>query len=78
MVAPVKELMHNVIPHFERYPLLTQKFGDFELFRQIILIMAVNGHRTEEGFLKILNLRYNLNKGISEELKKNCFQISCR
>lgn len=62
--------MHVVIPHFERYFLLTKKFQDFELFRQIILIMFVNGHRTEEGFLKVLNLRYNLNKGISEELKE--------
>lgn len=69
-VITVNELMHVVIPHFERYFLLTKKFQDFELFRQIILIMFVNGHRTEEGFLKVLNLRYNLNKGISEELKE--------
>nr|ATI20443.1 GIY-YIG endonuclease [Juglanconis juglandina] len=62
--------MHFVIPHFSKYSLLTKKYQDFELFRQIILIMSVKGHWTEEGFIKVLNLRYNLNLGISEEVKK--------
>ena len=68
-VTTVNELMLVVIPFFEKYPLLTQKFADFELFRKIILIMFDKGHLTEQGFLNILNLRYNLNRGISEELK---------
>jgi hypothetical protein len=66
-----KELVEIIIPHFLKYPLLTKKWSDFELFRQILLIMTEgNGyHYTKEGFSKILQLRYNLNKGISEELK---------
>ena len=69
IVRTVKELL-TIIPHFEQYTLLTQKYSDFELFRRIILIMAAGGHSTEEGFIKILSLRYFLNKGISEELKE--------
>ncbi len=70
VVSKPKDLLAVVIPHFVTYPLLTQKYADFELFRQILLIMSIKGHRTEEGFLNVLNLRYNLNKGISEELKE--------
>ena len=70
VVRVMDELLRTVIPHFEMYPLLTKKFADFELFRQIVLILSAKGHRTEEGFLKVLSLRYNLNKGISSELIK--------
>jgi hypothetical protein len=59
-----------LIPHFETYPLLTKKFADFELFRQIILILKNESSLSEQGFIKILNLRYYLNKGISDELKE--------
>lgn len=37
-IIKVSELIEKVIPHFETYPLLTKKYGDFELFRQILLI----------------------------------------
>jgi hypothetical protein len=73
-----------LIPHFETYPLLTKKFADFELFRQIILMRSAKREArsakrealknesslSEQGFIKILNLRYYLNKGISDELKE--------
>jgi len=61
--------LEKVIPHFESYPLLTKKYADFELFRQIILILKEESPLSEQGFIKVLNFRYNLNKGISEELK---------
>jgi hypothetical protein len=57
------------MPHFETYPLLTKKYADFELFRQILFILKDESPLSENGFIKVMNLRYNLNKGISEELK---------
>lgn len=59
-----------MIPHFEAYPLLTKKFADFELFKQIVMIKNNESPLSEQGFINILNLRYNLNRGISEELKE--------
>jgi len=59
-----------LIPHFEAYPLLTKKFADFELFKQIVLILKNESTLSEQGFKKILSLRYYLNTGISEELKE--------
>jgi hypothetical protein len=68
-IRKLNELVEKVIPHFERYPLLTKKYADFELFRQIILILKDESPLSEKGFIKVLNFRYNLNNGISEELK---------
>jgi hypothetical protein len=69
-IRKLDELVGIIIPHFEAYPLLTKKYADFELFRQIILILKNESPLSEQGFINILNLRYNLNKGISEELKE--------
>ena len=58
-----------VLPHFDRYPLMTQKQADYELFKQIILKMNNKEHLTNEGLQEIVNLRASLNLGLSEELK---------
>ena len=68
-VTKVDDLVSVIFPHFDQYPLLTKKWADYELFKAIVFIMADKKHNTEEGFLKILGLRYYLNLGISEELK---------
>jgi hypothetical protein len=60
-VGSLKELNETIIPHFEKYPLLTQKRADFELFKQIVSIKANNRHLSLENFRgwlqKILSLR---------------------
>lgn len=68
-IRKLSDLVDNVIPHFEAYPLLTKKYADFELFWQIILILKEESPLSEQGLIKVLNLRYYLNKVISEELK---------
>lgn len=65
-----------IIPHFEKYQLITQKRSDFELFKQIVLIKAANRKLSQEDFEKILAYRANLNSGSSEELK-NSFPNVC-
>jgi hypothetical protein len=68
-IRKLGELIEKIMPHFETYPLLTKKYADFELFRQILFILKDESPLSEKGFIKVMNLRYNLNKGISEELK---------
>lgn len=69
-IRKLSELIEKVMPHFETYPLLTKKKqADFELFRQILFILKDESPLSEKGFIKVMNLRYDLNKGISEELK---------
>lgn len=58
-----------IINHFEQYPLLSKKRGDFFLFKAVILLMINKEHLTEEGLLNIVSIRASLNKGLSDQLK---------
>ena len=70
-VKSVKDIHSTIIPHFDKYPLLTQKYADFELFKTIVNLILQNQHLTEDGLIKILELRSSPNKGLSVELAKN-------
>lgn len=58
-----------IIEHFYKYPLITQKQGDYLLFKQVIEIMNRQEHHTPVGLKEILNVRASINKGLSDELK---------
>ena len=59
-----------IIEHLDKYPLLTDKFADFILFKQIFKIMSDNQHLTKEGLNKVLSIKNILNKGgLSNKLK---------
>jgi len=64
-----------IIPHFEKYPLLTQKSADFILFKQIVELMNNNAHLSKVGLLKIINIKASMNLGISEVVKKEILNI---
>lgn len=63
------QLLHEVIPHFDKYPLLTKKRADYELWKQIVGMLNRKEHLTNEGLLDIVNIRASINGGCSEELK---------
>lgn len=67
-VTSLKDLMFIVLKHFDDYPLVTQKWSDYKLFKSIVFIL-INEKNSLERFVKILGYRYYLNLGISEELK---------
>jgi len=64
------DLTNKIIPHFKKYPLLTQKQGDFELFCRIIDLMIQKEHLSLSGLSKIISIRAGMNKGLSDILKK--------
>ena len=68
-VQSIKELMNVVIPHFIKYPLLTQKQGDFELFKKALIIMNCKEHVNQNGLQEVVNLRASMNNGLSSVLK---------
>lgn len=67
-VKILKDLTTTIIPHFEKYRLLTQKKVDFELFKQIVFMMNNKEHLTPEGLRKIISIRASLNKGLGETI----------
>ena len=68
-VSSVKDLVKIIIPHFLKYPLLTQKGADFILFKQIVELMDNKAHLTLEGFYEIIKIKAAMNLGLSESLK---------
>ena len=68
-VNSLKDLTTVIIPHFEKYPLITQKAADFTLFKQIVELNNKEAHRTIEGLQQIINIKASMNLGISKTLK---------
>jgi len=48
-VRKIEDLINIIIPHFEKYPLLTKKAADFILFKQIIELMKNKEHLSING-----------------------------
>src|SRR6266540_1621991 len=55
------DLVERVIPHFERYPLLSGKRLDFERFASVCRLAAVGAHRKRAGLIEIVELAREMN-----------------
>jgi hypothetical protein len=58
-----------IVHHFDNYPLITQKWSDYQLFKQVVNLMNHREHLTTEGLQKIVSIKAVLNKGLSDKLK---------
>ena len=67
-VKSVKDIYSVIIPHFCKYPLLTQKQADFVLFKNIVELIIQKEHLTLPGLKKILEYKNVLNRGLPLEL----------
>ena len=57
----LEDLLERVIPHFERYPLLSGKRLDFERFAAVCRLQAGGAHRTKTGLIEIVELARGMN-----------------
>ena len=71
-VNSLHDLTNFIVPHFVKYPLLSQKGADFYLFKQIINLINTKVHLTEMGLQEIINIRASMNSGLSD-LQKSKF-----
>lgn len=60
-VRSIKELVTRVVPHFERYPLLSSKQDDFRRFSEVCRLLAEKAHTTPDGLQRILALAGQIN-----------------
>jgi hypothetical protein len=74
-VRGVAELTSKVIPHFEKYPLLSSKRKDFENFAAIVKVMNEGGHLDKEGFEKIIQLADGLNVGSKKKYVRRQIKV---
>jgi LAGLIDADG endonuclease len=74
-VSKNKDMLNVIIPHFTKYPLLTQKAADFKLFVEIVKLVSESAHLNKAGLSQIVNIKSTLNKGNTEFVKSYFSQI---
>ena len=60
-VRNLGSLLSKVIPHFERYPLMSSKRRDFETFATICRLLEGRRHLSREGLREIATLAVTMN-----------------
>ena len=61
-IRSLEHINKLVIPHFDKYPLLTQKKFDFIKFRKIINMMNEDKHLTVDGIKDIITIAAKMNR----------------
>lgn len=60
-IESIKQIYKVVLPHFDKYPLITQKLGDYLLFKKVVEIFMAKEHLTQEGLEKIVAIKASSN-----------------
>jgi len=64
-ITKISDIVNNIIPFFEKYPIVGIKSLDFSDFKIAAEIVKTKEHLTSEGFKKILKIKSNMNKNRS-------------
>ena len=62
VITNINDLLTKVIPHFEKYPLHTSKFLNYEDFKSAVLLMNDKNHFNSDGINNLKNLKSRMNK----------------
>ena len=57
----LEDILECVVPHFQRYPLISGKRYDFERFASICRLMANGAHLSRDGLIEIVELARVMN-----------------
>ncbi len=57
----IRELMRKILPHFEKFPLQSDKAKDFKIFRDICERMTMAKHLNPKHLRQIIHLAYRMN-----------------
>lgn len=68
IVSSVLQLTKTIIPHFDKYHLISKKRADFELFKKVVQMMSNKEHLTMQGFNRVLSIKAYMRNGLPEAL----------
>jgi LAGLIDADG endonuclease len=60
-VSNFSHIIYNIIPFFEKYPILGVKAKDFEDFKKASVLVKSKAHLTKEGLNEILLIKSKMN-----------------
>ncbi len=72
-VRNLKDINNIIIPHFNKYPLLTCKKIDYELWMKCLEIINRKEHLTDSGLSKIISIKASMNTGLLGDSLKAAF-----
>lgn len=64
-----------IIEHFDKYPLITQKYADYLLFKQSVVLLQKKEHLISAGLLKLVGIKATLNSGLNEKFRESFSNI---
>jgi hypothetical protein len=67
-IINIDDILEVIIPHFDKYPLITQKQNDYIIWKKIINLIRDGKHLDEKGLTEILNLKVSFNKEMFDGL----------
>lgn len=71
-VQSAKDIAKKIIPHFDKYPLFTQKKADYILFKEAINLLLTGKVRSSiEGMYELMSIKGSMNRMLSDKLKIN-------
>lgn len=62
-ITSKEEINTTLLPHFDKYKLLTNKQVDYILFKSVLELINKGEHLTKEGIIKILAIKASINSG---------------
>lgn len=54
-VTSLNQILTVILPHFDKYPLISKKHADYLLFKEVVNMMNRKEHLTYNGLQSILN-----------------------
>ena len=70
-VRSIGDLRKKIIPHFQKYPLKTDKKNDFQIFSCICDLVASSKHLNKEYLEEIIEKAYQMNESGKRKYKKD-------
>jgi hypothetical protein len=77
-VRSLNDLINKIIPHFEKYPLLSDKQKDFNSFKKVCFLMQKEMHKNKTGLNKIMSLAFAMNPSGKRKYTKAEMQKTLR
>ena len=72
IVNGYSHLINVILPHFDAFPLITQKLADYLLFRMALLdYIKYKKHLTITGIESLVSIKASINLGLKDNLKKS-------
>lgn len=70
IVKKREDLLLKVIPFFEKHTLHSAKRRDFEVFKKVMQLIYTHQHLSKNGFRKIVELVFSLNRHTNKKYSK--------